>query len=76
MPTCTSCVLLKTLLKRTNLTVVEYTVGEDITMEEFNQKYPQVYAVPLVIFEDIQYISIKELTKKLIEKGLVELPNK
>lgn len=76
LPTCTSCVLLKSLLKRANVSVKEYVVNEDITMEEYNKKYPHIQVVPLIIFEDILYISIKDIAKKLIEKGLIELPNK
>lgn len=75
-PSCTSCVLVKSLLKRTNLEITEYVLGEDITVEEYNERYPTVDVTPLVILDGISYISIKEIAKKLLAEGLVTAPNK
>lgn len=49
---CPNCDVLKARLKREEEAYVEVNIGKDITREDFLALYPNVRAVPHMVFED------------------------
>jgi len=47
--TCPSCVKAKNLLKKHNIPFTLYTIGVDITREEFIVKFPTAKTVPYIL---------------------------
>lgn len=48
---CFWCIKAKELLNKTNLTYKEYKIGQDLTREEFREKFPQQGTVPYIFVD-------------------------
>lgn len=48
-PHCPGCVVLKERYKREGMAYTEVVIGEDISVSEFRETYPNVRAVPFVV---------------------------
>ena len=49
---CSHCVNLKNFLERKNIVYNEYKIGENITLETFKEKWPDVRYLPLVVSDN------------------------
>lgn len=49
---CAHCVNAKKLMEVKGYDYSEIVIGEDITMEEFKERYPDVRTVPLIFSKD------------------------
>jgi glutaredoxin len=46
---CTYCVSVKKFLNSRNVEFVEHKIGENLTVAEFKEKWPEVKGLPLVV---------------------------
>jgi len=76
LPNCSSCNHLKELMLRANQNFSEVSVGNDITLEQFKEKYSNVLALPLVIIDGVEVGGLVEVAVKFLKEGLVSPPQK
>ena len=69
---CHYCSQMKELLRRANLDYKKVKVGVDITREEFLEKHPNAIGYPFAIVDGVEYKSLVELAKFLVENKLVK----
>ena len=69
---CHYCSQMKELLRRANLDYKKVKVGVDITREEFLEKHPNAIGYPFAIVDGVEYKSLGELAKFLVENKLVK----
>ena len=50
-PHCPGCVALKERYKREGMEYTEIVIGEDISVSEFRENYPNVRSVPFVVHD-------------------------
>tara|TARA_B100001996_G_scaffold15397_1_gene12780 strand:- start:531 stop:839 length:309 start_codon:yes stop_codon:yes gene_type:complete len=68
---CHYCSQMKELLRRANLEFKKVKVGEDITREEFLEEYPGAIGYPFVVIDGVEYKSLVDTAKFLVENKLV-----
>lgn len=73
---CSNCKYLKELFVRANKEYDEIVVREDITVEEFQKKYPGIGSFPYVVIDDTPVGGLVETVKLFVEKGLVSSSKK
>lgn len=76
LPNCLGCRHMKALLNRANVTWSEVVIGVDITKIDFDAQHPGVTQTPYVIMDGVGYPNIIKFARKLLEKGLVQAPEK
>jgi len=76
LPTCHYCSNLKELFRRAQVEYQEVMVRKDITVEEFQQKYPDKNIFPFVVIDDTVVGGLVETIKVFLEKELIKVPNK
>jgi glutaredoxin 3 len=76
LPTCSYCSNLKELFRRAKVEYTEVMVRKDITVEEFQEKYPSVNVFPFVVIDNQTIGGLVETIKVFLEKELIEVPNK
>jgi glutaredoxin len=54
LPYCPGCVTLKNQLKSSGEPFKEVMINKDITLQEFQERFPSVRTVPYVVEEDDQ----------------------
>lgn len=70
-PVCAVCEMTKKYCKEKNILFKEIVIGEDITLEEFKQQYPEQRALPLILNAKGEKIeSLNELKRKREEAEL------
>lgn len=74
-PGCDACVHLKTLLVRANLEWNEIVIGQDMSMNSFRTKFPQVKSTPYTVIDKKNYPSIVDVARMLLKEGLVTPPS-
>ena len=52
-PSCTYCINTKMFLQSKELEYTEYTIGKDLTRNEFLEKFPNVRSVPQVLIDGV-----------------------
>jgi glutaredoxin len=50
---CSYCVMVKKFLDRKEIPYNSYRLGENITLDEFKEKWPNVLGLPLVVADDV-----------------------
>jgi glutaredoxin 3 len=52
-PSCTYCINTKMFLQSKELEYTEYTIGKDLTRNEFLEKFPDVRSVPQILIDGV-----------------------
>ena len=68
---CHYCSQVKELLRRANLDFKKVKIGQDITREEFLDKYPNAIGYPFTVIDGVEYKSLVDTAKFLVENKLV-----
>ena len=68
---CHYCSQIKELFRRANLDFKKVKVGEDITREEFLEKHPDAIGYPFTVIDGVEYKSLVDTAKFLVENKLV-----
>jgi glutaredoxin len=71
LPGCSHCGHLKELFKRANVDYAEVSVTNDITTEDFNNKYPMIKVFPFVVIDDKAVGGLVEVIKLFLSEGLI-----
>jgi len=64
---CIYCVKAKNTLQNRGVMIEEIKVGQDISREDFLEKFPNVRTVPQIIIDDIYVGGYEQLTQYLTE---------
>jgi glutaredoxin len=67
---CFSCILAKSILDSRNLKYKEYIVGKDISQEEFLEKFPQRYILPVILRDGLRMTGLAELEQYVNENNI------
>lgn len=71
LPGCGHCKSLKELFRRGNADYTEVVVRQDMTMDEFMEKFPTINRFPFVVIDGEQLGGLVETVKLFVDKGLV-----
>ena len=67
---CFSCMLARTLLRDRGLQYREYVIGRDLTLDEFHEKFPQRYILPVILRDGLRMTGLAELEQYVNENNL------
>ena len=63
---CHYCSQVKELLRRANLDFKKVKIGQDITREEFLDKYPNAIGYPFTVIDGVEYKSLVDTATYLV----------
>ena len=76
LPGCTHCTNLKELFRRAQVDYKEVRVKADITVEDFQSQYPDIFSFPFVVIDGEQVGGLVDTVKLFVKEGLVSSSRK